>query len=100
MRARTKARSFSRATVGLPSMLRELGLPRWLLLYGVVVPLAIFIGYLLATPLDFTSYTLVGMILMTLSIPLLLKYHYAWLIFAWNSWVAIYFLPGQPSFGV
>ena len=31
-------------------MFKQFGLPHWLLLYCVLVPVAIFIGYLLATP--------------------------------------------------
>src|ERR1051326_2747933 len=79
-----------------PQMFRELYLPRWLVLYGVCVPLALVLGYLLATPWAFTSYATVGLVLCVLSIPLLLRWHFALLIASWNAAILFPFLPGQP----
>ena len=73
---------------------------RSLVIYGIVLPLAIFIGYLLATPTDFTTYTSLGLMLLLMTVPLFLRFHYPWLIFSWNTIAGLYFLPGKPSFSL
>ena len=87
-------------TLTLPEMFKQFGLPHWLLLYCILVPVAIFIGYLLATPTDFTSYALLSMLLFLLSFPLIVRWHYPFMLFAWNAWIIVFFVPGQPSLGV
>lgn len=78
-------------------MFKETYLPRWLLIYGLCVPLALLLGYLLATPLAFTSYVTVGLVLCALAVPIVLRWHHALLIFLWNSYLVVFFIPGQPS---
>lgn len=70
--------------------------PKILLVYGVIIPLALLLGYLLASPTDFTSYAFVGLVFGVLCIPILLKWHQPILIFSWNASIAFYFLPGEP----
>ena len=70
---------------------------RSLIIYGLALPLAISLGYLLATPLDFTTMTVVGIILFILTIPLLLRWHHPWLFATWNMSAILFFLPGRPS---
>jgi hypothetical protein len=77
-------------------MFRENFLPRGLVVFGVCLPLAVLLGYLLATPFAFTSYVAVGLVLCVLAIPLLLRWHSALLFASWNAAVVIPFLPGQP----
>ncbi len=72
-------------------------LPKSLVIFGVCIPLALMVGYLLATPTEMMSFGLVGMILLLLCIPLLLRWHYALLILTWNANMTVFFLPGQPS---
>ncbi|MBI3415078.1 MAG: hypothetical protein HY043_07130 [Verrucomicrobia bacterium] len=55
---------------------------------------------MLATPTDLTSLGLMGMFVLALCAPLILKYHYPLLIFAWNSWILVFIFPGQPALGV
>lgn len=71
---------------------------RSLVIYGVALPLAIFIGYLLANPIDFTTFISGTLVLGVLLTPLLLRWHYPWLLLSWNSTFGFYFLPGRPSF--
>ncbi len=78
-------------------MFKEFYLPRWLLIYGVCIPLALLLGYLVATPFAFTSYATVGLVLGALALPVLLRWHHALLIFLWNSYLIVFFIPGQPS---
>ncbi len=72
-------------------------LPKSLLIFGVCIPLALLVGYLLATPTDMMSFGMVGLILLLLCTPLLLRWHYAILLFAWNANMTVFFLPGQPT---
>jgi len=90
----------ARFIIVLRCMFKDAFLPRWLLVYGVCVPLALFVGYLLATPLAYTSFAVVGLILCALAFPLLLRWHHALVIFTWNSYLIVFFLPGQPSLGI
>src|SRR5438552_19084488 len=69
---------------------------RSLLIYSICVPLALVLGYLITTPYDFTSFTVIGAVLFFLLIPLLLRWHHVWLIAAWNMSVVLFFLPGRP----
>lgn len=68
-----------------------------ILVYGVAVPLALVLGYLVATP-DMASYSVVGMVFFVLLLPLLLRAHHLMLIFFWNAAFQVFFLPGQPPF--
>ena len=65
--------------------------------YAVAIPLALFLGYLVATP-DSSSYAVVGMVLFFLMLPLMLRSHHMMLIFFWNAAFEAFFLPGQPHF--
>lgn len=76
------------------------GLPAALIVFGLCIPLAVFIGFQLATPTSFGSYSLIFLILATISLPLLLKWHHFLLVACWNAFVVVFFLPGQPSLGV
>ena len=77
---------------------------RSLLVYTICVPLAVFLGYVMATgtsgaawPLfDVTTSIVVGLLLFLLILPLLLRWHHAWLITSWNFSVVAFFLPGKP----
>ena len=80
-------------------MTTTFGLPRWLLLWALVLPLAVLIGYLIAVPLAFSSLILLGAISCVLLFPLFLRWHHAWVIFTWNAALITFFLPGQPKLG-
>src|SRR5580704_2871859 len=66
------------------------------IIYGVCLPLAVLIGYLLAEPLDSGSLAVVTLVLCVLSVPLVMRWHHALLVMSCNAWVNIYFLPGHP----
>lgn len=70
---------------------------RSLIVYGICLPLAIFLGYLLATPDDFTSYGFIGLLICVMSIPLFLKWHYPLMLLVCNSIAILGFLPGNPT---
>jgi hypothetical protein len=70
---------------------------RSLIIYGLCLPLAVVLGYLLATPLDLTSVVVVGTIVLLLLVPLLLRWHHTLLILTWNMTAVLFFLPGRPG---
>jgi hypothetical protein len=72
---------------------------RLLLVYAVAIPLALVLGYMVATP-DTATFAMVGMILLVLVLPLLLQWHHWLLIISWNSVFVAGFLPGQVQLWV
>jgi hypothetical protein len=70
---------------------------RSLVIYAVIVPLAVFIGYLLSDPLERSSFTYYGILVLILISPILLRWHHPLLIFSWNSGMYLFFVPGQPA---
>lgn len=81
-------------------MFKNLSLPALLMIYGICLPVAAIAGYMLATPMALSSFTAVSLILAFLSFPLILKWHHTALILAWNSYVIVFFLPGQIQLGI
>jgi hypothetical protein len=63
----------------------------------VCLPLAVVLGYLLATPEHFSTIGVVVAIFVVLAIPLLLRWHHAWLIATWNTTAMLFFVPGRPQ---
>jgi hypothetical protein len=70
---------------------------RSLIMYAICVPIAIFVGYQLATWDDMMSFGIMIVVLSMLVLPLLLKWHHFWLIAAWNTTAMVFFMPGRPS---
>ena len=77
-------------------MTNSAGLPKFLLVFGIVLPLAAFIGYVMATPQDNTTLATLAAVFGVMSIPLFLKWHQPMLIFSWNAAINLAFLPGNP----
>jgi hypothetical protein len=65
-------------------------------MYGVCLPLAVLIGYVLAEPLDSASMAVVTLVICVLSVPLVMRWHYPLLVFSCNAWIVFFFLPGRP----
>jgi hypothetical protein len=70
---------------------------RALIIYAVTIPLAIFMGYMVATPTDRSTFVVFGLVLATVAIPLLLQWHYPLLFLSWNLSAIVIFLPGRPD---
>jgi len=77
-------------------MANTINLPRAHLILGICIPLAVLLGYLLAEPLEPGTMGVVLLVIFTLSVPLLMKWHHPMLVLAWNSQVAPAFIPGSP----
>jgi hypothetical protein len=75
---------------------------RSLLVYALCLPLAIFLGYYVGSNsapsfVETKTLAMLGSALFVLLIPLLLRWHHAWLIATWNMSVTLFFLKGRPS---
>ncbi len=70
---------------------------RSLVIFAVIVPLAFFVGYLLTNPLNYSSFSIFGVLALILISPILLRWHHPVLMLSWNSGVTLFFLPGQPQ---
>jgi hypothetical protein len=81
-------------------MFRESALLRGLLVAGLCVPLALFIGYQLATPGARSSFYWIALVVCFLLLPLLIRWHHSLLLICWNLPLIIFFLPGQPSVAI
>jgi hypothetical protein len=68
-----------------------------LIIYVVIVPLAIFLGYILTNPLDYSTFGFVGFLLLVLVFPLLIRWHFWLLLFSLNGCIMVFFLKGNPS---
>ncbi len=77
-------------------MFNAFALFRSLLIYGVCLPLAIFLGYLLSSPDDSTNAGIVLMMLGVLLLPVILRHHHPFLVLSWNMSAMAFFLPGKP----
>jgi hypothetical protein len=67
-----------------------------LIIYALCIPLAVWIGYLLATPADRFTFSYAGILALVFLIPILLRWHHFFLIAGWNFGMTIFFLPGTP----
>ena len=69
---------------------------RTLVIYGMCIPLAVWIGYLLAMPADRMTFSYAGILALIFLTPILLRWHHFLLIAGWNFGMTIFFLPGSP----
>jgi hypothetical protein len=85
------------ATEPWGSMFRELGLPAWVAIYLVAIPLAIIVGVSVADPASPTSLLVLAMLIGVGLLPMVMRYYHESLILAWNSALVVFFLPGRPT---
>jgi hypothetical protein len=78
--------------------LQAIGVNRKAIVFAIIVPLAIYLGWMLSDPLSFNAVTVVGLLFALLISPVLLRWHQPILVFAWNTSMTIFFLPGNPPF--
>jgi len=69
---------------------------RALAVYVICIPLAIFLGFLVTDPLTRKSFVGFGVLVMLLCLPILLRYHYHFMLVTWGTSAVIFFLPGRP----
>ncbi|MSU57890.1 MAG: O-antigen ligase domain-containing protein [Pedosphaera sp.] len=78
-------------------MTNELAIIRSLIIYSLCLPLAIFLGYVLAMPLDPVSLTIIVLAVSLPLIPVLLRWHHVLLVASWNMSAVLFFIPGRPN---
>lgn len=66
------------------------------IILGLCIPLAVLIGFFLAEPMRLGNMTLLGLVAMTLTFPLVIRWHHPLTVLSWNSVFSLTFLPGQP----
>jgi len=71
-----------------------------IIIFALVIPLALILGYSLATPLDFSTLAILGSILALLCLPWILRWHHFLLFLSWNLGALVFFLPGRPEFWI
>jgi len=70
---------------------------RSLLVYALVLPMALIMGYLLASPTDLGTWAMIAIVLLVLAAPVILARHHAVLFLTWNMTAVVFFLPGRPQ---
>lgn len=65
------------------------------LIFGLCLPLAVLLGYVLAEPFESTSMTVVLMVVAVFAVPVLMRWHHPLLVVSWYM-VAQAPLPGRP----
>jgi len=70
---------------------------RSLIIYAMCIPLAIWIGFMLANPFDRSTFSYAGIFALILAAPIMLRWHHVLLIVCWNLDMTIFFLPGRPA---
>jgi O-antigen ligase len=70
------------------------------LVFGLCLPLAVLMGYLLAEPLESTSLVVMVMVLSVLAVPIVMRWYHPLLVFSWNAVIQLNFLPGSPKLWV
>lgn len=69
---------------------------RMLITYAVIIPVAIFVGYLLTDPMNYGTMGFIGFLGLLLVSPLFIKFHYPILIFGLGCPAFLGFMPGRP----
>ena len=77
-------------------MTNALAIIRSLIIYGLCLPLAIYLGYVVANPMDRMSFAVVVTVAALPLIPVLLRWHHLLLIASWNMSMVLFFVQGSP----
>ncbi|MGA2030354.1 MAG: O-antigen ligase family protein [Verrucomicrobiota bacterium] len=67
---------------------------------GLCLVLALFLGYQLATPDQISSLSWTAAVLFFMLVPLLIRWHHPLTIICWNLPLAVFFLPGKQTVGI
>jgi len=73
---------------------------RSLVTYAICVPLAIFVGYLLTNPLNYSTLGTFGVLALLLVSPLLIRWHYPMLVLSLQMALSVFFIKGAPALGL
>jgi hypothetical protein len=65
-------------------------------IWALVLPLAVLVGYLLADPAGLGSVAFLVLLVTVLCVPILMRWHHLLLVLTWHAAIIPYFLPGRP----
>src|SRR5690242_12052636 len=71
---------------------------RSLMVYAICVPLAIFVGYLLTNPMNYSTLGTFGVLALLMVSPVLIRWHYPLLVFGLQFNLCVFFIKGAPNF--
>jgi hypothetical protein len=97
--ARTfRAGQFAKGLPELTGMTNPNAIVRSLLIWVLIVPVGLLLGYTLPdlTTFDINAMVVFGLAVFVMTLPLLMKYHHPWLLLSWNMSAVIFVLPGRP----
>lgn len=68
---------------------------RALIIYGMCLPLAVTLGYIMASPVDMTGFAAAAVTALVLLTPIMMRWHHELLILSWNTTAVVpyYVLP-------
>jgi hypothetical protein len=69
---------------------------RSLIIYGLCLPMAVYLGYVLAIPWGRGDFAFIFLILCLPLIPVLMKWHHLLLVASWNMSMVLFFVQGAP----
>jgi hypothetical protein len=78
----------------VPAILRSL------ITFALIVPLAVVVGYMVTKPLDYSTLAILGVLLLALFSPLLMRWHYPLMLLCWNMSAVAFFVKGAPAFSL
>ena len=78
----------------VPAILRSL------ITFALIVPFAVVVGYMVTQPLDYSTLAILGVLLLALFFPLLMRWHYPLMLLCWNMSAAAFFVKGSPGFSL
>ncbi len=73
---------------------------RSLITFALIVPLAVVVGYMVTKPLNYSTLAILGVLLLALVFPLLMRWHYPWMLLCWNMSAVAFFVKGSPGFSL
>ena len=65
---------------------------RSLIIYGLCLPLAVYLGYVLALPWGRGDFAFVIAVVSLPLIPIMLRYHHLFLVLSWNMSMVLFFM--------
>jgi len=78
-------------------MANTIRVPRAHLILALCLPLAVILGYFLTAPTDLSGVVVLTVVLGTLAVPFIMRWHHLLLVLSWNAWISLTFLPGSPD---
>ena len=90
--------TFAGSISGFETMTNPNQAMRMLIIYAIVIPLAVVMGFLLTNPLDYTTLGFIAIILALIVAPVFIKWHYPIMVFGLTFPATMFFLKGSPPF--